>query len=309
MSTVVTAQGEFRVNTTTLGDQSQSTVTALSDGGFVVTWTSVGQDGSGCGVYGQRYSSTGEAVGSEFQVNTATLHDQIAPMVAALPNGGFVVTWTSEGQDGPLYGVYGTNYGVYGQIFALANDAPSGVTVVGGGSLAVTESSVNGTLVGTVQGQDPDDTALTYTLIDDAGGRFAIDNQGRITVADGSFLDYERQQSHVVTVHVSDPAGASFETSFTIAMLDGNDSPSSDAIADHSSPEDQAWSFQIPANTFSDDRRRRSDPTASAWATARPCQTGLRSMPRLGPSRERHHSTSMGARSQGDGERRHALGI
>ena len=54
-------------------------MTALSDGGFVVTWTSDGQDGSGYGVYGQRYSSTGAAVGSEFQVNTATLHDQLRP--------------------------------------------------------------------------------------------------------------------------------------------------------------------------------------------------------------------------------------
>ena len=45
---------------------------ALADGGFVVTWTSDGQDGSGYGIYGQRYAADGTAVGSEFRVNQIT---------------------------------------------------------------------------------------------------------------------------------------------------------------------------------------------------------------------------------------------
>ena len=38
---------EFRANTYTTDDQVYSSVTALNDGGFVVTWSSDGQDGSG----------------------------------------------------------------------------------------------------------------------------------------------------------------------------------------------------------------------------------------------------------------------
>jgi|GEM_PF-7074778 len=34
--------GEFRVNTYTTGDQDSPTITALSDGGFVVSWMSSG---------------------------------------------------------------------------------------------------------------------------------------------------------------------------------------------------------------------------------------------------------------------------
>ena len=48
----------------------------------------------------------------------------------------------------------------------------------------------------------------TFSLTDDAGGRFAIDgNTGEITVADGSLLDYESAISHNVTVEVTDAGG------------------------------------------------------------------------------------------------------
>jgi hypothetical protein len=45
--------------------------------------------------------------GSEFQVNTWTTDDQSSPSVTSLSNGGFVVVWESNGQDGDGYGVYG----------------------------------------------------------------------------------------------------------------------------------------------------------------------------------------------------------
>ena len=45
---------------------------------------------------------------------------------------------------------------------------------------------------------------FTFTLTDDAGGRFAIDaSTGEITVADGSQLDYEMNTSHDVAVEVT----------------------------------------------------------------------------------------------------------
>ena len=63
---------EFQVNTYTASHQLNPSVTSLSDGGFVVTWTSYGQDGSGSGVYGQRYTASGQASGNEFKINTYT---------------------------------------------------------------------------------------------------------------------------------------------------------------------------------------------------------------------------------------------
>src|SRR5690606_22070419 len=84
--------------------------TALEGGGFVVTWISDGQDGSSYGVYAQVYDASGAPVGDEIQVNTHTSGYQLAPQIAAVEGGGFVVTWQSDGQDGSNYGVYAQRY-------------------------------------------------------------------------------------------------------------------------------------------------------------------------------------------------------
>src|SRR6266436_4418044 len=70
------------------------------------------------------------------------------------------------------------------------NEAPTGATLSGG---TVAENSANGTVVGAVTGLDPDAGAvLSYALMDNAGGRFAIGAaSGTITVANGTLLDYE----------------------------------------------------------------------------------------------------------------------
>ena len=46
------------------------------DGDFVITWQSHGQDGSGWGIYAQRYNAAGVKQGTEFRVNTYTLSHQ-----------------------------------------------------------------------------------------------------------------------------------------------------------------------------------------------------------------------------------------
>ena len=97
---------EFRVNSTLAGGQSLPSSTGLSSGDYLVVWQSAGQDGSGSGIYGQRFAADGTAQGVEFQVNTTTAYDQTDPATAGLTGGGFVVVWTSEGQDGSLGGVF-----------------------------------------------------------------------------------------------------------------------------------------------------------------------------------------------------------
>jgi hypothetical protein len=106
---------EFRVNTFTTGDQNFPSIAALTGGGFVITWASNGQDGSGFGVYGQHYNPKGVPVGAEFPVNTYTANDQSHPSVAGLSNGGFVVTWDSFGQE---TGKMSVEDGVYSQLFS-----------------------------------------------------------------------------------------------------------------------------------------------------------------------------------------------
>ena len=112
---------EFLVNSTVSGNQSLPAVTGLSGGDFVITWDDdSGADGSGVGVYGQRFDATGNPLGSEFQINTTSFSTQRDSSVAALDDGGFVVTWTDRG------GADGSSYGVFGQRYDSAGVAQGG---------------------------------------------------------------------------------------------------------------------------------------------------------------------------------------
>ena len=103
-------------------------------------------------------------------------------------------------------------------IQAPALGPPTVVTMASGGSVA--ENSASGTLVGSVLGSDPNvNETLTYTLADDAGGRFALVGD-QLVVANGALLDYETATSHVVAVTVTDPTGLSYTGNLTIAVTD-----------------------------------------------------------------------------------------
>lgn len=93
--------GEFLVNTLTLANQFQPSVTTLANGGFVVTWTAAagsdGSDGSGAAIKAQVFSGTGVKVGGETLVNQLTSGSQSQSSVTALADGGYAVVWQGAG--------------------------------------------------------------------------------------------------------------------------------------------------------------------------------------------------------------------
>jgi hypothetical protein len=113
---------QFRVNSYTTGNQGPPAVAADSAGNFVVIWESWEQDGSGPGIFGQRFGSSGAPLGAEFRVNTYTTNRQSRLSVAAGSAGDFVVVWDSHLGDEPS-GF--KNYDIVGQRFA-SSGAPVG---------------------------------------------------------------------------------------------------------------------------------------------------------------------------------------
>ncbi|MCC2981318.1 beta strand repeat-containing protein [Sphingomonas sp. IC4-52] len=94
---------EFLVNTATAGIQAQASVAALKDGTFIVTWRDeslTGGDDSVSSIKARHYSASGQALGDEFLVNTATASRQEAPDITALESGGFVITWSDSSRVG-----------------------------------------------------------------------------------------------------------------------------------------------------------------------------------------------------------------
>jgi hypothetical protein len=132
----VKSGAEFRVNTSTLNSQEASSVTALADGRFVVTWTdgsTSGGDTSSTAIRGQIFTSSGIKSGAEFLVNTTTSGTQTESAVSALADGRFIVTWS----DGSVSSGDLSSDAVRSRIFdATIYDGHDGVDVVYGGNLA-----------------------------------------------------------------------------------------------------------------------------------------------------------------------------
>ena len=76
--------------------EAPQAIAADANGNYVSAWSSLNQDGSGWGVYAQRFNSAGVAQGSELPVNTAIAADQQYAAVAMDAGGNFVVVWTTD---------------------------------------------------------------------------------------------------------------------------------------------------------------------------------------------------------------------
>lgn len=85
------------VNSSPKTYQANPGVVVLTNGNVVITYatftTNTMQD-----VYGQMFSPAGVKIGNEFQINQVSQFNQRSPAIAALANGGFIVTWVSEQQ-------------------------------------------------------------------------------------------------------------------------------------------------------------------------------------------------------------------
>ena len=101
------------VNTTTDGSQTDPAVDQNADGDYVVVWSGYGNVYEpDPGIFGQRYDSDGNKVGSEFHINTETMGDQTQPDVAIADDDSFVVVWRSEDK-----AVNPSQFGIYAQMY------------------------------------------------------------------------------------------------------------------------------------------------------------------------------------------------
>lgn len=96
-------QGDaFQVNTYTTDNQGRPGVVAAAGGAFVVVWTS-GRAGKGYSDFvlrGQAHDATGARAGEEFAVSTHTTIVGYGSGIAAVPDGGFIVSWAAHSSTG-----------------------------------------------------------------------------------------------------------------------------------------------------------------------------------------------------------------
>ncbi|HEX8663226.1 MAG TPA: calcium-binding protein [Beijerinckiaceae bacterium] len=151
---------DFLVNYFVPNNQRIPAITALANGGFVVTWedsSGTQFDTSGTSINARIFNAAGGFVTFDTRINTQTLNDQLQPKVAGLANGGFVVVW-SDGS-GTLgdstYSIKAKAFNATGGVLldeVLVNTQTSGnqrtpdVTALEDGGFVVTWEDPSGTL-------------------------------------------------------------------------------------------------------------------------------------------------------------------
>jgi serralysin len=89
--------GPIQVNTTIAGSQQLVEIAELTDGKFVVTWTSAGDE-----IRARLFAADGTPFSGEFSVNTSNTFEQNLSRMTALDNGGFVIAWEDHSGAGAL---------------------------------------------------------------------------------------------------------------------------------------------------------------------------------------------------------------
>jgi hypothetical protein len=150
--------GEQLVHTVTNDNQNLPVVELADNLEWTVVWQSNAQDGNGVGVYQRRFTAGGAAIGaSETLVNQFTNLNQQGPAIGMNASGEYVITWSSDNQDGNSTGVYARRYSPAGA--ALANEFLVNITTAGAQNNPVVALNTDGDFV--VAWQTADDGVLT----------------------------------------------------------------------------------------------------------------------------------------------------
>ena len=207
---------ERQVNVYTTGDQNYSAIGVQSDGGYLVSWTSDGQDGSFDGILAQRFSNTDVKLGTEFLVNTFTPDDQSRPGVAVNILDEFTITWYSYGQDGSGPGVFAQDFtasGIPDGLEYAVNTTITGTQI----SPQIAVGGPNQIIVWHGDGTDPDGFGVQ-------GQRYTAPGQTDLVISSlvspADITDAAVAFPCTVTVHNNGIAAGGFHVSLKISLDD-----------------------------------------------------------------------------------------
>ena len=176
------------VNESLTGNQINPSIDALNTGGYVIVWESENTDGSGYGIYAQRYMTNGTKIGNNFKVNVTTSNNQSNPDVAhreADEVNHFIIVWSHDSSGSGNYDIYcqiykdGTAIQSYDIEISTNSDIayeqlyPRAAGLTNGNYIVVWSADTDGNNQNNVLGQRIDSNG---NLV---GGLITIDNSAR----------------------------------------------------------------------------------------------------------------------------------
>jgi Ca2+-binding RTX toxin-like protein len=242
--------GQFFVNSTTGNNQYNPSVAGLSNGNFVVTFTDTSVDPSG-DIRARIFGQNGNPIGNDFAIAVSNTTRDSQSDVAALADGGFVVTWTRDFTNDDL--------DVRARIFnadgsprdsELITDSATGLAtygsqvagLAGGGFVVTWEQRPKGDFNNTTiwfQLYDKDDHAV--------GGHHQIGGSSASAMQVAALRD----GGFAVAYTDNSPAGATSEIRLRLYDVNGNERPSdpnpvnNDLAGGHNAP-----SITVMSNGF-----------------------------------------------------------
>lgn len=212
-SSLTPLSDRFLLNTTDNPFDGNPQVALLSDGTFMVVWE-VAQSFVEQDIFGQRFSATGEPIGSEFRVNTTMEGGQHVPMIAALQGDRFVVSWFSDEQTGSVLRVF--EY----EAFPMAADDIA----------AISEDGPAATIDALANDVDANGDTLTIESFDTTGtmGMVALNGNGIFTYhpdAQFEFLLPGETAVDTFAYTVADGSGLTDTATVTVTIQGENEMP------------------------------------------------------------------------------------
>ena len=169
-------KAQFMVPVDGASDQAISSVAALEDGGFVIVWHE-GAEGT-YDVLAQMFDASGNKVGGEIAINAYTADDQYWSSVIPQYDGGFIVTWQSDGQDGDVWGIYSQRFDADGNPVGrttLTGDASANTFNIAAGQMGLVIDGAGGSDSLVLAGAAADMNTIKVSNVESITGSAARD--------------------------------------------------------------------------------------------------------------------------------------
>ena len=211
----------FRVNQLGAGDQEHVQTALLNNGGTAFAWQG-GPEGFQH-VYARFLNASNTFVGGDVMVNSATNVYQVAPAMAALPNGNVVVAWGSFGQDSTdgLQGVYAQILTPTGQKVLVAGDLPvNQFTNFNQRNPAVAAFPNGNFIVVWVSEKERSSTTISGDTL--TSGSDSVDIYARLFDANGNALSGEYRVNTGTNVCANPSVAAASDGTYTVVWSEKN---------------------------------------------------------------------------------------
>ncbi|SEK86362.1 Hint domain-containing protein [Roseovarius azorensis] len=184
-------------------DDTVPQVTALPDGGYVVTWQGATADNQGVDIFVQQFDAAGNQVSDFRMQGVGGNQNDVTPQITTLADGGYVITWSGSGTSGAGSEIFIRQFDADGNPVNAANtrlntglgnvpDNSPQITALPDGGYVVIWTGGTGSLNQggdiMVRQFDAAGNQITNTMLRGESGNF-VDTQSQIAVlADGGYV-------------------------------------------------------------------------------------------------------------------------